>query len=317
MSTILHVEDDAALAETVKFYFEALGFHGAYVIANTLAAAGELLASNAVAVDLIIADMNLPDGSGLDLVRRVRANPERAHVPIVVLSGQVDREVVDEAYVLGANSYVSKGMRDRPISEIMNALYEHWLHDARLPSATPTSRTQQYLCRGVRLNARRASIDMQIAQQLGPELGEFWMNLALRSGNLSNILAFLAKRVDRELPHDLLEEGEQVQRRVDAVLDGVDHRPVMTLDDARRYMRRLVEDMRFEVADRVLAELFPNTSVATATLRRIAAATLDEMAAWIDTNASDAGLRRHIGELRGNAARLRASMVTTPAHPAP
>ena len=71
--TILHVEDDAPLADLVKTAFERFGFKGDMIHADTVSAAVNLLnerARNKEPLGLIIVDMQLPDGTGLVLSAR-------------------------------------------------------------------------------------------------------------------------------------------------------------------------------------------------------------------------------------------------------
>jgi DNA-binding NarL/FixJ family response regulator len=56
--------------------------------------------------DLVIADWNLPDGSGLTLVRTVRQSS--LETPVVIISGRSDRESILAAANLGINGYISK-----------------------------------------------------------------------------------------------------------------------------------------------------------------------------------------------------------------
>src|SRR5215831_7191189 len=160
MTTLLHVEDDIALAEAIKEAFEAFGFRGAFVGATTVADAQAIIADleSYPKLDLIISDMHLPDGSGLDVIRSARSHPVRSHVPIVVLSGDISSGLVNRAYVLGANSFVSKGSRGRSVVQVINALYEHWLKDARLPSSsTTTTRTARGIARSVYIRNRKTT----------------------------------------------------------------------------------------------------------------------------------------------------------------
>ena len=57
--------------------------------------------------DLVLLDLNLPDGNGLDLLRDVRNRFGRT-VPVVVLSGMRQEEAVVEGLELGADDYVTK-----------------------------------------------------------------------------------------------------------------------------------------------------------------------------------------------------------------
>ncbi len=104
--TILHVEDDPSLAKLVRVAFQSLGFHGNMLTADRVENALALLAERArhhQPVDLILSDMQLPDGTGLDVVREVRADPYWHLTPVLVLSGEIAPGVVNEAYALGAN----------------------------------------------------------------------------------------------------------------------------------------------------------------------------------------------------------------------
>jgi CheY-like chemotaxis protein len=308
VTTILHIEDDPSLSELVRDAFEAFGFRGTYLVATTVDAGRAILGDVAKypRLDLIISDMHLPDGTGLELVRSARSNPSRTHVPIVMLSGDTDAESVGRAYALGANSYVSKGIRGRSPSETMSALYEHWLKDARLPTPPLATRTQQFIAREVRTRSRKCGMYMRIGEQLGPSEGAFWMDIALRDGNLANVLAFLQGQLgERELPRDLLDDAEAMEVGVERELDNLEREPVRTNEDAQHYLLVLVSNIHAEVIARVTSQLFPIVPVATGALRTIAVTALEEIAAWIDAHADDARLREQSPLLRAAAVRVR------------
>lgn len=58
--------------------------------------------------DLILLDMHLPDISGLELLRRLKDEPELALIPVVVVSADATPAKLTEALTLGASNYVSK-----------------------------------------------------------------------------------------------------------------------------------------------------------------------------------------------------------------
>jgi PAS domain S-box-containing protein len=103
---ILYVEDEIAhvvlaqrtLEENLSSNFELLH-------AETISAALHLLDSQ-IDVDLVLSDLRLPDGTGLDLLKKVR---ERSMAPPVVLvTGQGDQEVAVAALKAGAADYLIK-----------------------------------------------------------------------------------------------------------------------------------------------------------------------------------------------------------------
>jgi DNA-binding response OmpR family regulator len=306
--TILHVEDDPSLAELVEDAFVAFGFTGAYLHAMTVAQAEQILADPTAypRLDLILSDMNLPDGSGLDVVSSVRANAFRRRVPIVILSGDTNPATVNGAYAVGANSFVSKGTRGRSIGEMMSTLYEHWLRDASLPKPERTTRTQQVVARAIAVGTRNVELYMRIGEQLGVDEGVFWMDLALREGNAVSLLRFLLEQLGgRELSPDVLSEGETVMGARWRALDELARSPVKTAEQAEAAIREMVQQFNIGGFLRANAELFPVVPVALTTLREVAAGTLDDIAAWIETHAKDPDLRGQVVRLRAAAEHIR------------
>jgi two-component system response regulator len=57
---------------------------------------------------LIILDLNLPRISGLEVLRRVRAEARTRYLPAVMLTTSVEDQDVINSYALGANAYVQK-----------------------------------------------------------------------------------------------------------------------------------------------------------------------------------------------------------------
>ncbi len=75
--TILHVEDDPLLAHLVKMAFIRFGFQGDVLTAVSVNEALRLLAraENKRPLSLVVTDVQLPDGTGLDLIREVKTDP--------------------------------------------------------------------------------------------------------------------------------------------------------------------------------------------------------------------------------------------------
>ncbi|SNC62984.1 HDOD domain-containing protein [Marinobacter sp. es.048] len=100
----LILEDDDLVSELLETVVAGI-YPGALVkIAETLGEAYELVSASTF--DLFITDWNLPDGSGLDLVKQVRNTD--AEVPIVMVSGRSDRDSVLKAAHFGINGYMTK-----------------------------------------------------------------------------------------------------------------------------------------------------------------------------------------------------------------
>jgi two-component system KDP operon response regulator KdpE len=100
-SEILVVEDDPQIR---RFLRAALGAEQ-YRYHEALTAAEGLAQTAARQPDLVVLDLGLPDGDGLDVIRKIR---EWSRVPIVVLSARGQEKDKIQALDLGADDYVGK-----------------------------------------------------------------------------------------------------------------------------------------------------------------------------------------------------------------
>lgn len=102
---ILIVDDHALLREGVGLLLRRLDPAIVCLEAGTLAEALERVAAPE-AIDLLLLDLGLPDGIGVEAIRAV--HERRTGLPVVVLSAQDDRETVMSAIAAGAVGYVPK-----------------------------------------------------------------------------------------------------------------------------------------------------------------------------------------------------------------
>jgi diguanylate cyclase (GGDEF)-like protein len=58
--------------------------------------------------DLVLLDIDMPDVTGLELCRLLRADPRWAALPVLVLTGSIDADDVHEVFAAGADDYVPK-----------------------------------------------------------------------------------------------------------------------------------------------------------------------------------------------------------------
>jgi signal transduction histidine kinase/CheY-like chemotaxis protein len=61
--------------------------------------------------DLILLDVHLPDASGLDFLKLLKANPETAHIPVVMISADAMPEQIDACLKAGAACYLTKPLQ--------------------------------------------------------------------------------------------------------------------------------------------------------------------------------------------------------------
>jgi len=118
MPYVLIVDDEADLAGLVEFNLRAAGLETA--VAGSGGTALELAAARKP--DLILLDLMLPDISGKEVARRVRASPQLAAVPIIMLTARGD--VMDHVVglELGAYDYLPKPFEPRELVARMQAV---------------------------------------------------------------------------------------------------------------------------------------------------------------------------------------------------
>ena len=120
------------VVETAKLALDALG-----------ALAGG--SGDVVHPDLILLDMELPDGTGLDVLRSIRKDERLRRTPVVMLTCCQDDTVVDQCMESGANAFVVKSARWDDFRSSVSRIGEFWTNDYfaphrscnRLPTATP------------------------------------------------------------------------------------------------------------------------------------------------------------------------------------
>jgi len=89
---------------------------------------------NSPEVDLVLLDLNLPIMTGHAVLRAIRANPDTALLPVVILSSSNARKDVRQAYESHANSYVRKPLDLDGIYKAVDSLKTFWLEVAELPT---------------------------------------------------------------------------------------------------------------------------------------------------------------------------------------
>lgn len=105
---VLLVDDSTTVRMVITAELREAGFRVTPV--PTLDAARRALAQarNREAIDLVILDLSLPDGDGIDLLREIRRNPTLADMPVMILSSDARFGSRLEGLGVGADDYVGK-----------------------------------------------------------------------------------------------------------------------------------------------------------------------------------------------------------------
>jgi CheY-like chemotaxis protein len=81
---------------------------------------------------LVFLDLKMPKATGLEVLERVKADPVRCAIPIVVVTASKQREDIDAAYALGTNSYISKS-KSHDLRDILARVAEYWIVQSEVP----------------------------------------------------------------------------------------------------------------------------------------------------------------------------------------
>lgn len=125
--TIVMIEDDEGHARLIERNIRRSGINNEIVpFANGTDALKYLLGRDSKGVVrkgeslLILLDLNLPDMTGLDILRQVKESSNLKCVPVVVLTTTDDAQEIKRCYELGCNVYITK-----PVN------YENFAHAIR------------------------------------------------------------------------------------------------------------------------------------------------------------------------------------------
>ncbi|HLK33778.1 MAG TPA: response regulator transcription factor [Terriglobales bacterium] len=110
-STILVVEDDADIARLVRHHLEGAGFS----VRVFSSAAGVMAEAERERPTLMLLDIMIPGGDGLDLCRRVRDTAELAATPVIFLTARTAESDRVLGLELGADDYITKPFSPREL----------------------------------------------------------------------------------------------------------------------------------------------------------------------------------------------------------
>ncbi len=119
---VLVVDDQASMRGLIRSYLRKLGFESIDE-AESGSQAAKMLGEKPF--NLVISDFNMEGGSGLDLLKTMRGHPVLKRIPVIMVTGNADKQTVTSVVQAGVNGYVVK-----PVSlEALKARVVHILGD--------------------------------------------------------------------------------------------------------------------------------------------------------------------------------------------
>ncbi|MGY4258054.1 two-component system response regulator FixJ [Bradyrhizobium sp. USDA 4516] len=118
MRRILVIDDDAAMRDSLAFLLDVRGF----CVATYETASGFLGDAASGPVDCIVSDIRMPGMSGLELVRKLKA--DRVDCPVILITGHGDVTLAVEAMKAGAVDFIEKPFEDEVLLRAINSVLE-------------------------------------------------------------------------------------------------------------------------------------------------------------------------------------------------
>ncbi len=78
-------------------------------------------------VGVVLLDLNLPRMDGVDVLRRLRADPRTQLLPVVILTSSREPQDLRSCYMLGANSYIRKPVDFDAFVDVVQQIGKYWL----------------------------------------------------------------------------------------------------------------------------------------------------------------------------------------------
>jgi CheY-like chemotaxis protein len=82
---------------------------------------------------IVLLDLNMPRKDGREALREIKTDPDLKRIPVVVLTTSKEEEDILRSYDHGANSYITKPVTLRGLSESLKTMGSYWLETVQLP----------------------------------------------------------------------------------------------------------------------------------------------------------------------------------------
>jgi len=118
---ILIVDDFSTMRRIIKNLLQDLGFTNTQEADDGNTALPMLKSGD---FDFLVSDWNMPGMTGIDLLRAVRADPNLASLPVLMVTAESKREQIIEAAQAGVNGYVVKPFTAATLKEKIEKIFE-------------------------------------------------------------------------------------------------------------------------------------------------------------------------------------------------
>ncbi len=115
---ILVADDDREILQTLSIGLRAAG-HQVRTVQDAMQA---FLQSKKNTPDLILLDINMPGGNGLDVLRLLKNAPSTKKVPVVIITASADAGLAEKVKAMGAADFIAKPFDFARVHEFLSVL---------------------------------------------------------------------------------------------------------------------------------------------------------------------------------------------------
>jgi two-component system chemotaxis response regulator CheY len=118
---ILVVDDFSTMRRIVKNLLKQLGYENIEEAEDGAQAYSKLKNGG---FGFVVSDWNMPNMDGLELLKKVRSDPEIKDLPILMVTAEAEKEKVITAIQAGVNNYIVKPFTGEVLKEKMDKIFE-------------------------------------------------------------------------------------------------------------------------------------------------------------------------------------------------
>lgn len=117
----LIVDDFSTMRRIIRNLLKELEFTNADEAEDGVAALAKLHGGN---FEFVVSDWNMPNMTGIELLRAIRADDTLKHLPVLMVTAEAKKENIIEAAQAGASGYVVKPFTAVVLEEKLNKIFE-------------------------------------------------------------------------------------------------------------------------------------------------------------------------------------------------
>ncbi len=118
----LVVDDFSTMRRIVRNLLKELGFTNIVEAEDGVDALSKLKAGD---IQFVVSDWNMPNMTGIELLRAIRKDPALKHLPVLMVTAEAKKENIIEAAQAGASGYIVKPFTAATMDEKLKKIFQN------------------------------------------------------------------------------------------------------------------------------------------------------------------------------------------------